>query len=125
MNVTPLLTCGLLHLKRTVLVIGLIFVARPANVAAQNQSAPPVKAESNEASDEDVTKSDRDSIKISPKWAKRIALSRVPGRIVGWEVEKEDGRVQYEFKIVGKNGKRYEVEIDAFTGKVLEAEPAN
>ena len=108
------------------LVIGLIFVVGPETVSAQNQPAPAAKekAESEEA-DEEVTKADRDSIRISPNWAKRKALRRVPGRIVGWEVEKEDGRVQYEFKIVKMNGKRYEVEIDALTGKIVEAEPAN
>ena len=103
------------------LVVGLIFAA-PANVAAQNQQP---AARENAENEEAVTKADRESIKISPRWAKRIALRRVPGRIVGWEVEKEDGRVQYEFKIVGKNGKRYEVEVDALTGEVIEAEPAD
>lgn len=107
-----------------VIVIGLICVAGPSTVAAQNQPAPAAKekAESEEASDETVTKADRDSIRISPKWARRKALRAVPDKVVGWEVEKEEGRVQYEFKIAGKDGKRYEVEIDALTGKVVEAE---
>ena len=110
-----------------VFVIGLFFVTGPANVAAQNQAATAAKekSESEQEREEAVTKADRESIKISPRWAKRIALKRVPGRIVGWEVEKEDGRVQYEFDIVKKNGKRYEVEVDALTGKVIESEPAN
>lgn len=49
--------------------------------------------------------------------AKEIALGRAKGKIV--EFELDDGK--YEVEIVG-NGYEYEIEIDAYTGKVLEFE---
>ncbi len=49
--------------------------------------------------------------------AKEIALGKVKGRIV--EFELDDGK--YEIEIVG-NGYEYEIEIDAYSGKIVEFE---
>ncbi|QNO13290.1 PepSY domain-containing protein [Alkalicella caledoniensis] len=51
--------------------------------------------------------------------AKEIALGRVGGgRIEEIELEEEDGRFIYEVE-VEYNGREYELEIDAYTGKIL------
>ena len=110
--------------------IGLIFVAAPQSAAAQNQPAPEKKEEAVECDgdddnddDEEITEADRASVKISIKDAKLIALGRVPGKVMDAEFEKEHGRLQYAFDILGTDGKTYDVEIDAVTGEVLQAEP--
>lgn len=55
--------------------------------------------------------------------AKEIALAQVSGAtasdVVKIKLDKDDGRAQYEIKIV-KNGMEYEFEIDAVTGGILE-----
>ncbi|NBO10721.1 MAG: peptidase, partial [Methylophilaceae bacterium] len=38
------------------------------------------------------------------------------------EAEIENGKPIYEFDIKGKDGKEWEVEVDAVTGKVVETE---
>jgi hypothetical protein len=53
---------------------------------------------------------------------RKIALQRVPGKITDQELEKEDGRLQYEFEIVTADGKSFDVEIDAITGEILKVE---
>ena len=52
----------------------------------------------------------------------RSQLQRVPGKITDQELEKEDGRLQYEFEIVTADGKSFDVEIDAITGEILKVE---
>ena len=51
-----------------------------------------------------------------------IALGRIPGKIFDAEFEKEHGRLQYAFDILGEDGKTYDVEIDAVTGEVIQAD---
>ena len=71
--------------------------------------------------------SDGDS-KISAQKAKELALAQVPGAglddILEFETDHEDGRIQYEGKIVYE-GMEYEFEIDAYSGafRSWEAEP--
>lgn len=50
------------------------------------------------------------------------ALARHPGRVISLEAEIEKGKPIYEFDIQGEDGKEWEVECDARSGKVLEEE---
>ena len=60
---------------------------------------------------------------ISAEDAKALALAQVPGAsasdIREFETDRDDGRVEYEGKIV-YGGMEYEFEIDGYTGTVLE-----
>lgn len=49
-----------------------------------------------------------------------IVRQRFPGEIIEIELELEDGAPVYEFGILGPDGRLFEVEIDAATGKVLD-----
>lgn len=51
-----------------------------------------------------------------------IAAGRVPGDILEVELEDEHGRLIYDLKILAKNGRVREVEIDARSGAVLKVE---
>ena len=111
------------------MVFGLFFIAGAQSAAAQEKPVPDVKEKKAECDDEDgdddedLTEADRASVKISIRDAKLIALGRVPGKIMDAELEKERGRLQYAFDILGDDGKTYDVEIDAITGEILQAEP--
>lgn len=98
----------------------------PQFATAQNKPAPDVKEKKADCDDgdddEDITEADRASVKISIKDAKLIALGRIPGKVMDAEFEKEHGRLQYAFDILGEDGKTYDVEIDAITGEVLQAD---
>ncbi|HEY8355456.1 MAG TPA: PepSY domain-containing protein [Methylophilaceae bacterium] len=52
----------------------------------------------------------------------KAAQKLYPGKITSVRGEIEDGKVQYELDIDGNDGKQWEVECDAKTGKVLETE---
>jgi hypothetical protein len=105
------------------IVIGLVFAAGPQSASAQNPPATEKKVvECDDDDDEEITEADRALVKISIKDAKLIALGRVAGKIMDAELEKERGRLQYAFDILGEDGKTYDVEIDAVTGEVLQAE---
>ncbi|MGQ2964621.1 PepSY domain-containing protein [Methylophilus sp.] len=53
----------------------------------------------------------------------KAALAKHPGKVVSLEAEIEKGRgAIYEFDIVGSDGKEWEVECEAKTGKVYEEE---
>lgn len=60
--------------------------------------------------------------KISESEAKAIALKRYPGTIneIEYEIE-EDSAASYEFDIVDNDGKEMKVEVDASSGKIVEA----
>jgi len=62
-----------------------------------------------------------DSSGISPEEAKAIALAQVPGAaetdIRGFETDYDDGRLEYEGKIV-YDGMEYEFEIDGYSGAI-------
>ena len=111
------------------MVFGLFFIAGAQSAAAQEKPVPDVKEKKAECDDEDddddedLTEADRASVKISIKDAKIIALGRIPGKIMDAELEKERGRLQNAFDILGDDGKTYDVEIDAITGEILQAEP--
>ena len=58
---------------------------------------------------------------ISSDEAKTIALKLANGRITEFELDEDDGRLVYEIEIKTKDVE-HEIEIDAYTGKVLEHE---
>lgn len=51
-----------------------------------------------------------------------VALQVHPGKVTAVRGEIEDGVTQYELDIEGKDGKNWEAECDAKTGKILETE---
>ena len=57
--------------------------------------------------------------KIGMKRAREIAKRRVHGTIRSSELEKEKGRWIYSFDINTGKGKITEVNVDAYTGKVI------
>ena len=52
----------------------------------------------------------------------KAALAKHPGEVLTLEAEISGGKAQYEFDIKGKDGKEWEVECLAKTGKVIEEE---
>lgn len=52
----------------------------------------------------------------------KAALAKHPGVILTLEAELDRGKAQYEFDIKGADGKEWEVECSAKTGKVVEEE---
>lgn len=52
----------------------------------------------------------------------KAALAKHPGEVLTLEAEISKGKAQYEFDIKDKNGKEWEVECLAKTGKVIEEE---
>src|SRR5262245_27939130 len=93
--------------------IGLI--SGPQTVSAQDKPKPDVKEKAKECDDddddEDITEADRALVKVTFADARKIALQRAPGKITDQELEKEKGRLQYAFEIIGDDGKEYDVEI--------------
>lgn len=59
---------------------------------------------------------------ITIEEAIRIARQQVPGEVVKVELERKGPRLIYEVDIVTSQGVKYEVEMDARTGEVLEVE---
>jgi uncharacterized membrane protein YkoI len=61
-------------------------------------------------------------LKVNEKAARKVALAEHPGQIVEVEYEIEpDGAASYEFDIKGKDGQEMKVEVDATSGKIVEA----
>lgn len=61
--------------------------------------------------------------KVSPSQARRIALQRVPGKIVKMDLETNTaGVMSYEFEVMARDGTNLDVEVDANTGRVIEVE---
>lgn len=61
--------------------------------------------------------------KVTLEDAKKTALAAHPGEVIESETSIEaDGSISYEFDIKGKDGKEWEVEVDAVTGKIIEEE---
>ncbi|WP_295557608.1 PepSY domain-containing protein [uncultured Hyphomicrobium sp.] len=51
-----------------------------------------------------------------------IVKPKLPGTILGVELEIEKGRFIYEFDVVDQNGKLKEVDVDAATAEILKIE---
>ena len=58
---------------------------------------------------------------ITRAQAESIALERFGGQVIGFESERENGRIQYDVKLK-VNGEVIEVEINALTGEITEVE---
>jgi uncharacterized membrane protein YkoI len=58
---------------------------------------------------------------ISEEQARKIALEKVNGKIVEFELDYDDGRPEYEIEIRA-DGKEYDLEIDGYTGKIIKFE---
>lgn len=50
----------------------------------------------------------------------RIARERMPGEVVKVELEREHGRLVYEVEVISTQGPKYELDIDAMTGEIIE-----
>ncbi len=60
---------------------------------------------------------------VTPSQARKIALGRVPGRVVDMSLETSStGQISYEFEILTGDGQEMDVEIDAISGDVVEVE---
>jgi uncharacterized membrane protein YkoI len=53
---------------------------------------------------------------------KSVVLERWPGELVALKVDREDGKIRYEFRILRPDGRLTEVEVDAADGAILEVE---
>ncbi len=64
-------------------------------------------------------------VSMTAEQAIAIALADVPGRVVEAEIEQEGGSVIWEIEVVSTENKRFEFEIDATDGRILEKELDN
>ena len=62
---------------------------------------------------------------IGMKRAKQIAMEQVKGKIKSSELEKEKGKMIYSFDIRNEKGGITEVNVDAYTGKVIAVQVEN
>lgn len=60
--------------------------------------------------------------RISNQKAQQIALARVPGQIIHVDLDMEHGILVYEVFILSNQGRTYEVEINARTGRIIKVE---
>lgn len=61
--------------------------------------------------------------KVSPGEARKTALRKIPGRIVGMDLETTStGVMSYEFEVRTDDGKNMDIEVDAMTGNIIETE---
>jgi uncharacterized membrane protein YkoI len=51
-----------------------------------------------------------------------VAVRRVPGDVVKVELERDDGRLTYEVKVLAENGRVREIKLDARDGSLIEIE---
>jgi uncharacterized membrane protein YkoI len=51
-----------------------------------------------------------------------IARARAPGEVIEVELDEEDGRPEYEVKILTADGRSIEMKIDAVTGTIRKSE---
>jgi uncharacterized membrane protein YkoI len=47
-----------------------------------------------------------------------MVRARLPGEVAGVEIRREHSRWRYEFRVIGRKGRLYEVYVDAHTGKI-------
>ena len=108
------------------LFLGIGICSLPQTVNAQTDKDKKEKKQEREDDDKDedekLSREDAKKAKISMEEARAIALKKVNGMVLEEELEKENGRLQYAFDIRAADGKVFDVEIDAMTGEVLQAE---
>lgn len=63
-----------------------------------------------------------DAAKLSEDEAKKIALTKVAGKVVDTEYAMENNIPAYEFDILASDGYEYEIEVNALTGEITEVE---
>jgi len=111
----------------------IIFTAVNAEaVNAQNQkpSEKDKKVQKEKDDDDDDDKYDSPEMQkelakeavISLEAARQTALARVPGTVIESELDKEKGKVVYEFEIRDKDKKTFDVLVDAKTGEIVGVE---
>jgi uncharacterized membrane protein YkoI len=69
---------------------------------------------------------DRDAVRLAVERGEVRPLAdivagvrgKLPGEIVGVEVEREDGRWMYEFRVVDGKGRLFEAYVDAKSGEI-------
>ncbi len=59
-----------------------------------------------------------DQIKVSMDSAEQTALTRVSGAVVKAEIERERGKLLYEFEIITSDGKEEMIHVDAVSGEI-------
>ncbi len=106
--------------------IGILILPEVSYAQATINSATSVQTECKleKEDDDDDDKADQAKLvkqaQITMEQARAAALGRVAGTVLKEEIEKENGRLPYTFDVC-KDGKLYDVEIDARTGAVLQA----
>jgi len=98
-------------------------------VNAQNQK-PNEKVQKEKDDEDDDDKYDTPEMqkelakeaKIFLEEARQTALARVPGTVTESELDKEKGKVVYEFEIRDKDNKTFDVLVDATTGEIVGVE---
>ncbi len=65
------------------------------------------------------------SQRITPQQAMQIAVQRVPGQIIHYGMDMENGTLVYEIYILTSQNKIYEVEVNAKTGVIRKIEEEN
>ncbi len=63
--------------------------------------------------------------RITPQQAMQIAVQRVPGQIIHYGMDMENGNLVYEIFILTSQNKIYEVEVNARTGVIRKIEEEN
>jgi len=61
-------------------------------------------------------------VKIPMEQVLKIALDKTPGQIVSAKLEKDDGYLVYEVKVVDKSNEEVEFDIDPVTGEILDVD---
>lgn len=63
--------------------------------------------------------------RISPQQAMQIAVESVPGQIIHYDMDMENGTLVYEIFILTSQNKIYKVEVNAITGVIRKIEEEN
>ena len=63
--------------------------------------------------------------RISPQQAMQIAIQRVPGQVIHYGMDMENGTLIYEIFILTPQNRIYEVEVNAKTGVIRKIEEEN
>ena len=72
-----------------------------------------------------VSAANAQSKKIGMAKARAIALKRAAGKVESGEFEKENGKSVYSFDIRNSKGTITEVQVEAYTGKIVSVEEEN
>lgn len=104
--------------------------ARKALYAAAAALALAVGATGMAGADDDDEISEQESVRAALQRGEVLPLSRiiaiavakVPGDVIKVELEREDGLIVYEIKILTPRGRVREVELDARTGNIRKIE---